>query len=124
MPRKVVDFSARSKYLREEPFHAHFWESTISEYLEFLRRPRSVLESMGIEIPADCRVETIIENHDWLGEHTAGLAHDHGTIVCNIGGGNVARSVYRIISYAHEEEAVAKYDKRLLHSPEEEELRQ
>jgi hypothetical protein len=65
--------------------------------------------------------ETIIENHDWLSEHTNGLlAADNGTIICNTGGGNVARSVYRIISYAHDESAIGKFKKDLLHSPEEE----
>ncbi len=28
---------------------------------------------MGIELPPDCRVETTIENHDWLSEHSKGL---------------------------------------------------
>ena len=26
MPSKVVDLSARSKHIREEPWHLHFWE--------------------------------------------------------------------------------------------------
>ena len=28
---------------------------------------------MGIDIPADCRIETVIENHDWLSANTDGL---------------------------------------------------
>jgi len=35
---------------------------------------------MGIVIPEDCRIETTIENHDWIGAHTQGLAADNGTI--------------------------------------------
>ena len=77
---------------------------------------------MNIDIPKECRIETTIENHDWLSEHTNGLAAANGTIICNIGGGNVARSVYRIISYAHDESAIGKFKKELLHTPEEEEV--
>jgi hypothetical protein len=121
MASKIVDLSARSRYLREEPFLIHFWENTPDEYLELLRNPRQVLSSMGISIPPDCRIETTIENHDWLGERTGGFSAANGTIVCNVGGGNVARAVYRIISYAHDESAVGRYEKPLLHSPEEEE---
>ena len=121
MPRKVVDFSARSRFIREEPFLLHFWECSVDDYLDFLRDPRQALMSVGIELPEDCRVETTIENHDWLGTQTAGLSREDGTIVCNVGGGNVARTVYRIISYAHKEDAVGRFEKKLLHSPEEEE---
>jgi hypothetical protein len=42
---------------------------------------------MGIDIPARCRIETTIENHDWLEEHTRGFAAANGTIICNVGGG-------------------------------------
>jgi hypothetical protein len=49
------------------------------------------------------------------------LMADNGTIICNTGGGNVARSVYRIISYAHDESAIGKFKKEL-HSPEDEEV--
>ncbi len=119
MPRKVVDFSARSEILREEPFHVHFWESTPEEYLEFLRDPRRRLADVGIDIPDDCRIETTIENHDWLGAKTDGLASNDGTIICNVGGGNVARTVYRVVSYAHDHESIGRYEKKLLHSPEE-----
>jgi len=120
MPSKIVDFSARSEILRNEPFHAHFWECTPAEYLEFLMDPRAQLESIGIELPEDCRIETVIENHDWMSRHTKGLRSDNGTIICNVGGGNVAREVYRIISYAHDHDAIGRFDKRLLHDPSEE----
>ena len=122
MPSKIVDFSARSKILRNEPFHGHFWECKPSEYLEFLKNPRKSLKEIKINIPEDCRIETIIENHEWLSEHTDGLRAENGTIICNVGGGNVARSVYRIISYAHDESAIGKFKKELLHRPEEEEV--
>jgi hypothetical protein len=120
VPRKIVDFSARSEILRGEPFHLHFWECSVPEYLEFLREPRRVLEEMRIHIPQDCRIETIIENHDWLGQQTNGLTSANGTIVCNTGGGNVARTVYRIVSYAHDHSAIGQYEKELLHSPDQE----
>jgi hypothetical protein len=121
MPRKIVDLSARSRYLREEPFMAHFWECTPEEFLDYLRDPRSQLAAIGIELPADCRVETTIENHDWIGATTKGLEAANGTIVCNVGGGNVARDVYRVISYGHAHDTVGKFDKHLLHSPDQEE---
>ena len=122
MPSKIVDFSARSKILRDEPFDLHFWECSPSEYLDLLKNPRKILKEMKINIPAECRIETTIENHDWLGTATDGLSKANGTIVCNVGGGNVARTVYRIISYAHEHSAIGKHHKNLLHSPEVEEI--
>ncbi len=121
MPSKIVDFSARSKILYNEPFHVHFWECKPSEYLEFLKNPRKTLAEMKIDIPEDCRIETVIENHDWLSNHTNGLAGENGTIICNVGGGNIARSVYRIVSYAHDHSSIGKFKKTLLHSPNEEE---
>ena len=80
MPKKIVDLSARSKIIRDEPFHVHFWECTPPESLDYLRGPREFLRRMGIVIPEDCRIETTIENHDWIGAHTQGLAADNGTI--------------------------------------------
>ena len=122
MPRKVVDLSARSAYLREEPFHLHFWENSVQDYLSFLRDPRAQLEGIGIHLPTDCRIETVIENHDWLAQHTEGLTADDGPIIiCNVGSGNVARAVYRIISYAHTHDAIGEHKKDLLHAVDEEE---
>lgn len=117
MPTKIVDLSARSEIIRDEPFHVHFWECTPKEYLKFLGGPRAFLEEMGIKIPKDCRIETTIENHDWLGEAAPRFKSDDGPIICNVGGGNVARSVYRIVSYGHDHSTVGKYKKTLLHSP-------
>jgi hypothetical protein len=122
MPSKIVDLSARSRIIRDEPFHVHFWECTPREFLDLLKSPRKVLASMGIDLPAKCRIETTIENHDELEASTRGFAAANGTIVCNVGGGNVARGVYRIVSYAHDKSTVAKFKKKLLHSPEEEEV--
>ena len=116
MPSKIVDLSARSAIVRDEPLHLHFWECTPLEYLDFLRDPRKTLSGMGIDIPEDCRIETTIENHDWMSANTSGLrSADGDTIVCNVGGGNVGRAVYRIVSYAHLHEAIGRYKKTLLH---------
>jgi len=120
MPRKIVDFSARSAVLRDEPFHVHFWENSVEDYLSFLRDPRAQLEEIGIHLPPDCRIETVIENHDWLSHATSGLTAEDGTIICNVGGGNIARSVYRIISYAHSHDAIGSHKKDLLHGVDEE----
>jgi hypothetical protein len=122
MPTKIVDLSARSSIIRAEPFHVHFWECTPKEYLSLLRSPRKFLGSMGIEIPRKCRIETTIENHDWLEEHTKGFTAANGTIICNVGGGNVAREVYRIVSYGHDHESIGKFRKKLLHPPESEQV--
>ncbi|MGH0028964.1 MAG: hypothetical protein ACQGVC_04175 [Myxococcota bacterium] len=120
MPSKVVDLSARSAIIRDEPFYVHFWECTPDEFRDQLCNPRRFLAAMGVELPAECRVETTIENHDWIEKHTDGLSRANGTIVCNVGGGNVARSVYRIISYGHDHSTVGKFKKDLLHSPDDE----
>jgi len=121
MPSKVVDLSARSKIIEAEPFHLHFWEMKPHEFLEYLRDPRKMLKSIGIVLPDDCRIETTMENHDWLSAHTGALAKDNGTIVCNVGGGNVARTVYRVISYAHDHASIGKFKKTLLHGENEQE---
>ncbi len=122
MPSKIVDLSARSAIIRDEPFHLHFWECTPEEYLDFLRDPRKTLSGMGVDIPADCRIETTIENHDWLSANTDGLRKADGdTIICNVGGGNVGRAVYRIVSYAHLHEAIGQYKKKLLHAEDKQE---
>jgi hypothetical protein len=123
MPSKIVDLSARSTIIRDEPFHVHFWECTSREFLNFLKSPRKTLAAMGIEIPSRCRIETTVENHDWLEEHTKGFTASNGTIVCNTGGGNVARTVYRIISYGHDKSTIGKFRKKLLHSPAEEQAK-
>lgn len=115
MPRSIVDFSAISLIIRDEPFMLHFWESKPTEVLEFLRDPRRELAKMGIDLPENCRIETTIENHDWLTARSDNLARDNGTIVCGTGGGNTAKSYYKISLYAHDKSDVGKYQKKLLH---------
>ena len=104
MPRSIVDFSAISPIIKDEPFFLHFWESTPSEALEFMKNPRAELAKMGIELPPDCRVETTIENHDWLAARTNNFtrADDGPIIICGTGGGNVAKAYYKVSFYAHE----------------------
>ena len=124
MPAKIVDLSARSKIIEDEPFGLHFWECKPQEYLTYLKNPRAFLAGMGIKLPRNCRIETTIENHDWLSANTRALDGDNGgTIICNVGGGNVAvaRNIYRVVSYAHTHEAIGKYRKTLLHSRNEQE---
>jgi hypothetical protein len=123
MPRSIVDFSAISPIIKDEPFLLHFWESTPSEALEFMKNPRAELAKMGIELPPDCRVETTIENHDWLAARTNNFTRaDNGPIIiCGTGGGNVAKAYYKVSFYAHEKSEVGKYKKQLLHSENERE---
>ncbi len=124
MPKKIVDFSAVSRIIRDEPFHLHFWESTPAEVLEFVKNPRGELAKMGIELPADCRIETTFENHDWLAQHSGNLAAEDGpVIICGTGGGNVAKPYYKVSFYAHEHATVGKFDKHLLHAEHEQERR-
>lgn len=121
MPRNIVDLSARSAIIRDEPWHLHFWESTAQEARDYLLNPREHLGRLGIELPADCRIETVIENHDWMTERTGGLSADNGPIIiCNIGGGNVARAYYRVSMYAHTAQDVGRFEKALLHTVDEE----
>jgi hypothetical protein len=124
MPAKIVDLSARSSIIEAEPFGLHFWECTPEEYLDYVKDPRGFLASMGIKLAKDCRIETTIENHDWLSGQTRKLAARRGpVIICNVGGGNVAaaRKIYRIVSYAHTHDAIGKHKKTLLHSRNEQE---
>jgi hypothetical protein len=124
MPSKIVDLSARSEIIRNEPFGLHFWECSPSEYLTFLKDPRAFLAGMGIKLAKDVRIETVVENHDWISANTDKMRRSDGpVIVCNTGGGNVgiARKIYRIISYGHTEQDIGKFRKRLLHSPNEQE---
>ena len=124
MPTKIVDLSARSEIIRDEPFHVHFWECTPREFLKYLGGPRAFLESMGIKLPSNCSVETTIENHDWLGDRAPNFKSDNGPIIiCNVGGGNVARAVYRVVSYAHDHSTVGKFKKQLLHEPTEQQAK-
>jgi hypothetical protein len=116
MPSKIVDLSARSAIIRDEPFYLHFWECTPQEYLDFLRDPRKTLSGIGIDLPQNCRIETVMENHDWMSANTSALRSTDGpVIICNVGTGGVGIEVYRIISYAHTHDAIGQYKKTLLH---------
>jgi hypothetical protein len=121
MPRKIIDFSALSPIIRSEPFMLHFWESTPQELLEFIKDPRAQLSAMGIDIPANCRIETTIENHDWLSAHSKKLSGANGTIICGTGGGNTAKDYYKVSFYAHDHAAIGKFEKKLLHGENERE---
>src|SRR5262249_46028491 len=133
MPSKIVDLSARSNIIEAEPFGLHFWECTPEEFLNYLKDPLGVLASMGVKLPKGTRVETTIENHDWLSSNTRKLAAKGGpVIICNIGTGGVgiaalakkagpARDVYRVVSFAHTDAAIGKLKKTLLHSRAEQE---
>jgi hypothetical protein len=123
MPAKIVDLSARSDIIKDEPFGLHFWECEPKEFLEYLRDPRAFLAGMGIKLAKRVRIETTIENHDWISANTRGLNEDGGGIVCNVGGGNVgiARDIYRVISYGHTHDSIGKFRKTLLHKPSEQE---
>src|SRR3954470_19106160 len=123
MPNVVVDLSARSKHIREEPWHLHFWENTVPEALEYLKDPRGFLERIGIKLPDDCQIETVIQNHDWLAQNSGRLEADNGPIIiCNVGGGNVAVATYRVAMYAHHQDDVGRFNKELLHSEEEQQV--
>ena len=123
MPHNIVDLSAVSSIIRDEPWHLHFWECTPREYLEFLKNPRAFMAQMGINLPADCRIESRILNHDWMSDHTAALSGDNGTVICNVGGpGNIALNFYPVTSYAHDKNEVGKHKKKLLHQPNEEKV--
>jgi|SRR5882757_224055 hypothetical protein len=124
MPAKIVDLSARSAIIEAEPFGLHFWECTPQEYLDYLKDPRGFLASIGIKLPKGCRIETTVENHDFLSAKTRKLAADDGpVIICNVGTGNVAaaRDIYRVVSYAHTHDDIGKFKKTLLHSRNEQE---
>jgi len=41
-------------------------------------------------------------------------------VVCNVGGGNTAVTLYRVTMYPHDESEVGRYPKELLHDPSEE----
>ena len=133
MPSKIVDLSARSNIIEAEPFGLHFWEFTPDEFLNYLKDPRGTLASMGVKLPKGMRVETTIENHDWLSDNTRKLAAKRGpVIICNIGTGGAGiaaaaakagstRDVYRVVSFAHTHDAIGKHKKALLHARTEQE---
>jgi hypothetical protein len=117
MPTKIVDLSARSEVIRAEPFNAHFWQCTPAEFRAYLGRPREFLRRLGIAVPQECRIETTIENHDWLEDEAPDFESEGGndTVICNMGSGGHARTVYRVVSYARDEAGTGGVKKSLLH---------
>ncbi|MCA1672485.1 MAG: hypothetical protein LC799_09860, partial [Actinobacteria bacterium] len=65
---------------------------------------------MGIDLPKDCRIETIITNHDWMSDRTEGFAAEDPIIICSVGGGNRAVAFYKVTMYAHDASDVGKFD--------------
>jgi hypothetical protein len=118
MPSNVVDFSAISEIIRDEPWQLHFWELTPSEYVEQMKNPRKFIAMMGIELPENCPIMTEMLNHDFFAAQTES-ADTPPIKVCNVGGGNTGIAAYRITSYAHLESDVGKFKKKLLHKPDE-----
>lgn len=121
MPKNVVDFSACSPIIYREPWDLHFWECTVEEYFEFHQNPKEFLNKIGIVLPYDCRLETVLINHDWLvarNNPTPTPTPEPGSgpvTICNVGGGGGAVAFYRVTSFAHYEADVGRFAKSLLH---------
>ncbi|HWH94857.1 MAG TPA: hypothetical protein VNT03_13440 [Baekduia sp.] len=120
MPRQVVDVSARSRLFREQPLLSHAWVVSPAEILEFLCHPRSELKKMGIRLPSECQIETVLQNHDWLAGRSHGLTDDERICVFARGEGD-GRRFYRVTLYASKNRGAA--EKQLLHRPDEEQRR-
>ncbi len=86
MPTNVVDFSALSEIIHDEPWQLHVWELTPAEYVEQMKNPRK-FEKMGVELPENCPIMTEMLNHDFFAAHIADVrAADTPPIkVCNMG---------------------------------------
>lgn len=121
MTRQVVDVSARSRIFREQPLLSHAWVATPAEILEFLRHPRPELKKLGIRLPSDCQIETVLQNHDWLAGRSHGLTDDERLTVFARGEGDGKR-FYRVSLYASKKRREPP-DQTLLHRPEEEQRR-
>jgi hypothetical protein len=121
MTRQVVDVSARSRIFREQPLLSHAWVATPAEVLEFLKHPRPELKKLGIRLPSDCQVETILQNHDWLAGRSHGLTDEERITVFARGEGDGKR-FYRVTLYASKKRR-APSDQPLLHRPDEERRR-
>ena len=125
MPSKIVDLSARSEIIRNEPFGLHFWECKPREYLKFLKDPRPFLARHGHQARQGRpdRDRDRKSRLDRLPTPDRFADEDGGGIVCNVGGGNVGieRKIYRIVSYGHKDADIGKFRKSLLHSPNEQE---
>jgi hypothetical protein len=122
MPTNVVDFSAVSEIIRDEPWQLHFWELTPAEYFEQVKNPRKFMQKIGIELPENTPIVTEMLNHDFLAAQTE-ASTTPPIKVCNMGGGNTGIAAYRITSYAHLESDVGRFKKKLLHQPHEKKVR-
>jgi hypothetical protein len=120
MPSNIIDFSALSPIIREEPWGLFFWESTKEEHLEFLADPRAFLSRIGIDLPLDCPIETRTLNQDFL----VRSGDDGGVLVCNTGGGGGGVYCFTVTSFAHTKSDVGLYTKtkKLLHLPSEQKV--
>jgi hypothetical protein len=119
-----VDFSALSRIIMHEPFHLHFWGINTQRgpcTLSGIRGRNLLVGELKFQLIAGS--QRLLENDDWLSEHSNGLSKDDGTIICGTGGGNIAKNYYKVSYYAHTHETIGKFDKRLLHRPEEQERR-
>lgn len=119
--RHVVDISARSHLVREQPLLSHAWVATPAEVLEFVRHPRPELKKLGIRLPSDCQIETILQNHDWLAGRSHGMTDGNRLSVFVRGEGDGKR-FYRVTLYASKKREEPP-DQPLLHQPDEEQRR-
>lgn len=111
MPSKLINFSELSPHIREEPWEMHFWESTPNELQEFLFNPRAELETMGISLRPEIRIEVTIENLDWIADKTQNFsrmadASGDPIVICGTGGGGgstaaTAKDYYKVSFYGH-----------------------
>lgn len=103
-PKKNTAHSAsdRVQLLQDEPFSVHTWTCTPLEFQRFLWNPRAFLEDIGLTLPAGWRIETLVENHDFIGEHADGLQPDPGIVISNIGRAEPDGTTYRIVTRGHE----------------------
>lgn len=122
MPTNIVDFSACSSVIYEEPWYLHFWECTLEEYFEFLKKPEEfILKKVGINLPDNLRIETVVINHNFLEKLTPSPSPSPspspGPIICNIGHGGGDMAFYRVTSFLHTSDDIGKFKKSLLHNP-------
>jgi hypothetical protein len=119
VPSHLVDLSARSRVFRAQRLLSHAWVASPSEVIAFLRDPRAELKKLGIRLPSNCRIETLMQNHDWLAGHTDGMEREGRVSVFFRGEGD-GETFYRVSLFANKT-TVEPLPRELLHSPDEEE---
>lgn len=117
MPRHIVDLSARSQVFREQRLLSHAWVASPADVMHFIQSPRSELKKLGIRLASTCRIETVLENHDWFTGH---LTSNNGVISVFCRGEGDGDQFYRVALYASKA-SVNLPARELLHSPEEQE---